>query len=510
MSDTLPARDFGQPSGGQRIDLLTGSPEWGPMTIETNTATFGQTTDPNIAIGYNYGFGGNKPKANEASMYWMVEGNYDRNYQGIPDTVMEQYWEATSADRSIQWRPIFAMADKSAANGDRDTFVKALDLFGPSPTGGGTGTTGGIRMFAAKDGPGMGSDELTYNFKRGTLQMQGFDEYDTQVQIRAGSTKNASLQLGSLGVDNVLNLGTDAPNVAHLYVGSAGAHMRFTAVNGGKGMSVGINAGVRSSAALDVDLNGSWIDQTGLRVRQQAGGTGNLFQAEDSTGAVKSGFDRSGYIFTQLNAAPGASTIRPGEAAFWFDSTPGASRLVVTAKDTGGSLVSGAIPLTANGSASAAPLTAGTQAYDPVDGANVVSLGSGNDTVSGLEIRDLILGNGGDDTLYGNGGDDLLFGGYGNDQLLGGSGNDTLWGDAGNDLITGGSGADTFAFAQGSGNDRIADFNPGEGDKLALNGQSYLTGNDGMGNLNLTLSGGGVVTLQGVAPTVTPTQSWFA
>jgi Ca2+-binding RTX toxin-like protein len=509
MSDILPARNFGQPAGGQRIDLLTGAPEWGPMTIETNTAVFGNSTDPNIAIGYNYGFGGGKPMPNEASMYWMIEGNYDRSHAGIPDTVMEQYWEARSADNSIQWRPIFAMADKSAANGDRDTFIKALDLFGPAPTGGGTGTTGGIRMFSAKDGAGMASDELTYTFGRGALRMEGFEEYDTTFRMRAGATKNAVIQLGSQGAENALSLATAAPNVGLLSVGSPAAQMWFTGVNGNKGMSVGINNGGRNSAALDVDLKGTWSNEVGIRVRQQAGGTGNLFQAENSAGVVSSGFDKSGYLFTQLNAAPAASDLSPGEADFWFDSTAGASRLVVTARDTGGALVTGSIPLLPADSQT--PVTTSSNPdYDPVDGANVLSLGAGNDTVAGLNTLDIIFGGAGDDHISGNGGNDLLYGGLGADTLIGGEGNDVIWGNGGNDALVGGAGADTFAFAPDSGVDLITGFSQAEGDRLALNGQSYATRDDGQGNLTLALSGGGTVTLQGVAPTTPVTQSWFS
>lgn len=509
MSDIFPARDFGQTPGGQRIDLLTGSPQWGPMTFETNTAMFGPNADPTLGIGYNYGYGGNKPMPNEASMYWMVEGNYDRSHAGIPDAVMEQYWEATSADRSIQWRPIFAMADKSAASNDRDTFIKALDFYGPAPTGGGTGSSGGIRMFSAKDGPSMQSDELTYVFSRGGMRMEGFSDYDTTIAMRAGATKNAIMQFGSQGIDNAMSIGTAAPHVGYVSVGPQGAQMRFTAVNSGKGLSVGINAGSRSTAALDVDLKGTWANEVGVRVRQQEGGSGNLLQAENSAGIVGSGLDRSGYFFTQLNAAPSPAEVRAGEADFWFDATPGAAKLVVTARDTGGTLLTGSVPLLPS-TAQPSPVTPPNLGYDPVDGANILSLGAGDDTVGGLDTLDIIFGGPGNDTLSGNGGNDLLYGGLGADTLIGGEGNDLLWGDGGNDKLTGGNGADTYGFAASSGVDLITGFSQAEGDRLALNGQSYVTGADDQGNLTLTLSGGGAVTLQGV-PAATPvTQNWFS
>jgi Ca2+-binding RTX toxin-like protein len=510
MSDKQPARPFGQPLGGERIDFATGDPTHAPMTIETNTSIFGSSPNPTLAAGYNYGYGSNKPMPGEASMYWMVEGNYDQSHNGINQTVMEQYWEATSGDRTAAWRPIVVTADKSASNGSRTTLVNSLDLTGPAPGHG----TGAIRFFSPTDvAPGtnaLGGDEMTYSFGRANMIVSGFSDTDTRVYLNAGANRNSNIQFGANGQTNTMNVGTDAPQVGHIWVGSPAAEMRMIAVNGNNALSVGINSSGRNSAVLDVDLKGTWLDQTGIRVRQQAGGTGNLLQAEDSTGGVQSGFDKSGYIFTQRNTAPAAADLRNGEADLWFDSTAGSSRLVVTARDTGGTLVTGSVPLLPATATSTASLTPGAPAYDPVDGANVLSQGSGADTVNGLDVRDLIFGNRGDDVLYGNGADDLLFGGAGNDQLIGGAGLDTLWGNEARDLLTGGSGADTFAFAQNSGDDRITDFNAAEGDKLALNGQSYITGNDGQGNLSLTFSGGGTVALQGIAPTTTPNTSWFA
>jgi hypothetical protein len=179
------------------------------------------------------------------------------------------------------------------------------------------------------------------------MRMEGFSDANTQLQVMAGAGRNASIQFGSNGVDNVFNIGSNAPNVGHIWVGSWESEMRFTGLNGNKGMAVGINAGSRSSAVLDVDLKGTWSNQVGLRVRQQSGGTGNLFQAEDSAGAVRSGFDRSGYVFTRLNTAPDAANLAAGQAAFWFDPTAGAARMMVTAKDTGGALVTGSLAASA-------------------------------------------------------------------------------------------------------------------------------------------------------------------
>lgn len=58
-----------------------------------------------------------------------------------------------------------------------------------------------------------------------------------------------------------------------------------------------------------------------------------------------------------------------------------------------------------------------------------------------------------------------LFGGPGNDVLRGGAGDDILDGGAGNDVLNGGKGNDTYRFADGWGNDKIAERSD-EGDDL--------------------------------------------
>ena len=80
---------------------------------------------------------------------------------------------------------------------------------------------------------------------------------------------------------------------------------------------------------------------------------------------------------------------------------------------------------------------------------------------------DNATGGSGNDTIIGNDVANVLKGGAGNDTLSGGGGNDTLIGGPGVDIMTGGDGADTFVFAAGDSSpavgqhDRITDFTPG-------------------------------------------------
>jgi len=133
------------------------------------------------------------------------------------------------------------------------------------------------------------------------------------------------------------------------------------------------------------------------------------------------------------------------------------------------------------------------------DGADFVRGGQGNDTVFGDAGDDFhVNGNIGDDIVHGDDGNDTVFGGQGNDMVFGDAGNDRLSGDLGDDVLVGGPGADQFLFRAGSGLDRVADFNPAEGDRIVLPGGTAYTLVDVNGEAVLDLGGGDRLTLTAV------------
>ena len=92
---------------------------------------------------------------------------------------------------------------------------------------------------------------------------------------------------------------------------------------------------------------------------------------------------------------------------------------------------------------------------------------NGSDTLAGGKGDDTLTGDKGNDTLAGDDGDDILTGGKGDDILTGGDGDDVLTGGEGDDTLTGGPGADRFVYDTiALGADVITDFNPEEGDKI--------------------------------------------
>lgn len=104
----------------------------------------------------------------------------------------------------------------------------------------------------------------------------------------------------------------------------------------------------------------------------------------------------------------------------------------------------------------------GTNGSDNLFGTNLA------DTITAKNGADVVNARDGNDTVNGGGGNDLLNGGNGKDVINGGSGNDTLNGQGGNDSLIGGTGADTFRYNAYEGDDRIVDFDFGEGDLVDI------------------------------------------
>ncbi|MCF6232298.1 MAG: M10 family metallopeptidase C-terminal domain-containing protein [Rhodobacteraceae bacterium] len=126
--------------------------------------------------------------------------------------------------------------------------------------------------------------------------------------------------------------------------------------------------------------------------------------------------------------------------------------------------------------------------------------GAGKDTLSGDQGSDTLIGGGGRDTLQGGSGKDALRGGGGHDKLKGGGGNDTLKGQAGNDKLWGNGGADRFVFGDGDGKDTIKDFQDNI-DEIRIVGQGSETSilaraSDVGGDVVIDFGGGDILTIQ--------------
>ncbi len=159
-----------------------------------------------------------------------------------------------------------------------------------------------------------------------------------------------------------------------------------------------------------------------------------------------------------LIGGDGDDTIVGDADDLWLDGGAGIDHLVLDKSQTSGSI-------TVNFSDPAALLVIAGTSVTGFEQVDFVS-GSGNDSITGTVMADLLrggaandtlVGGDGDDTLGGGDGDDLIFGGPGNDYIgpgpghdtvYGGDGDDWLQGAPGNNLFDGGEGTDTLNYRQ--------------------------------------------------------------
>jgi uncharacterized protein YdeI (BOF family) len=108
---------------------------------------------------------------------------------------------------------------------------------------------------------------------------------------------------------------------------------------------ISANGGAVANSVLTVISHTSlpsWVSLITKGVNTQSG---NLFEARDNNDVILSTVSENGYYTTRKNAAPADAELANGEAAYWFDSTNGAAKFMVKAKQADGTVVTGSLAL---------------------------------------------------------------------------------------------------------------------------------------------------------------------
>lgn len=83
-----------------------------------------------------------------------------------------------------------------------------------------------------------------------------------------------------------------------------------------------------------------------LALKAAGSQSANIMEVQDSTTAVLSGFSKDGYWFTKKIAAPADGDLVASQVMIWFDDTNGAAKLMIKAKEAGGTVRTGEVALT--------------------------------------------------------------------------------------------------------------------------------------------------------------------
>ncbi len=267
----------------------------------------------------------------------------EASYQNDSTTDMEFYMEFTPSDAitgSSAWRPIIAFANRAGGRNSRRTFVRSLGFVGPDPTG----DNGGITFKSAGDS--IAEDELTYVFGRASLSMKGFSDVDTVLSVSAGAGHNSHVRLGANGTEGVFEIATASTTGADMRVQGNPGLVRVQAYYSQTSMSMAINS-TDNLGAMMVGMTGGYSAGYGVAIKQMASPTdGNyMLKLLSSSDVVLGGVSKSGYFQVSVNSAPADAEVPVNSALLWFDSTNGAAKLMIKAKQANGTVRTGSVAL---------------------------------------------------------------------------------------------------------------------------------------------------------------------
>lgn len=103
------------------------------------------------------------------------------------------------------------------------------------------------------------------------------------------------------------------------------------------------NAGNTAANAVSVTNNGTGAHS--IYITRASAQTGDQIRINDNAGAVQSRFDKDGIFMTKVTTAPADSQLSSGEVAIYFDSTNGAAKLKIKAKQADGTVRTGEVAL---------------------------------------------------------------------------------------------------------------------------------------------------------------------
>jgi Ca2+-binding RTX toxin-like protein len=306
--------------------------------------------------------------------------------------------------------------------------------------GGNDALSGGLGIDILEGGDG--DDTLTGG--AGADQFNGGANIDTAdysasaARVRVNLTTGTGLDADAQGdtltlVENLIGTAFNdiltGDGAANSFVGGLGAD----AFDGAGGVDTANYAGSSEGIEVDLDGTGAGGAAAGDTYANMENIIGSAFAdtlAGNSSANVLTGGEGDDYFFSDL----GADALNGGNGYDIVDYQASASRVRVN-------LTTGGVDADAQGDTYVS--------IEMVGGTNF------NDILTGDDLVNALIGQGGNDRLTGLGGNDTLSGGAGADILEGGDGDDQLQSGAGADTLNGGSGLDTAWYENSASRVRV-------------------------------------------------------
>lgn len=157
-----------------------------------------------------------------------------------------------------------------------------------------------------------------------------------QLKVKGGASQPTFQIDGQGGVNGVVAFTTNGVNFMNAWSNIAGAQA-------GGGITLG--GGADNSAILVCDSVNANANAKVIVARAKNTQAVNIVEVQDSASNVLGGFNKNAYLFVSKNAAPADAELSASQMMLWFDSTNGAAKLMVKAKQADGTVRTGSLAL---------------------------------------------------------------------------------------------------------------------------------------------------------------------
>lgn len=138
---------------------------------------------------------------------------------------------------------------------------------------------------------------------------------------------------------------SDATKALEVF-GNAGIGAHWWYANDGTTPAAIIGAGDTGSTGARALFRSIGTTVTPLTLRAAVGQSVNILSVLDGAGtSVPVRINKDGYLAIRRTSAPADADVVTSELMFWFDNTPGSAKLMVKAKNSSGTVVSGSVAL---------------------------------------------------------------------------------------------------------------------------------------------------------------------
>jgi hypothetical protein len=266
-----------------------------------------------------------------------------RDGAGYPDGVANGTTTFTSATAAFTGADVGAAIVQLTSRGDTDPF-------GCIPSGTTIASVTNATTVVLSQASTASGTAVMFNiagrlpaFTQALFRIMGTDLTTEIAKFTRGGATLSTVDVAS----TPLRVNAKSGQTADIFSAYDGSAVKTFSIVANGGLSAAVLSTFSNAALLGA---GALVAQTysshgALKAGRAGSGTGDNFWAMGSGSTALSRFNKDGYFMTAKTAAPADADVNTGEAAIWFDSTNGAAKLMIKAKQADGTVKTGSVTL---------------------------------------------------------------------------------------------------------------------------------------------------------------------